>query len=103
MAGREWTEKVEIATTMESRGVGPTPFVPRKGIIMRPGRSSVTRIPTDGQASMQYFSQILDTETVCVNALRALRAENAEDSKWIASLREDEWMFKCTIPIPVKY
>jgi hypothetical protein len=88
---------------MDPRGVGPTPFVPRKGMKIRPVRSSLTRIPSDGQASLQYFSQILDTETVCVNALRALRAENKEDSKWIASLREDEWMFKCTTPVSIKY
>jgi hypothetical protein len=39
------------------------------------------RMPSEGQASLQFFLQILDTETVCVHALRALRAENKEDSK----------------------
>jgi hypothetical protein len=88
---------------MEQRGGGPTPFVPRKGMKLRPVRSSLTRLPSEGQVSLQYFSQILDIDTVCVNALRTLRVENKEDSKWLAGLQEDEWMFKCSTPVSVKY
>jgi hypothetical protein len=87
---------------MDRRVSGPTPLISRTGLKLRPARA-VPRQPTEGQAQLQYFTQLLDIDTICLNALRNLRAEDKENTKWMAALQEDEWMFKCAVPITVKY
>jgi hypothetical protein len=87
---------------MDRQGSAPTPVISRAGLKLRPTRA-VPRQPTEGQAQLQYFTQLLDIDTICLNALRTLRAEDKENTKWMTTLQEDEWMFKCTVPVTVKY
>jgi hypothetical protein len=70
--------------------------------VSKPARTALHPIP-EGQVSLQYFSQILDIDTVCSNALRTLRASAQENHEWIAKIQEDEWMFKCSVPVSIKY
>jgi hypothetical protein len=81
---------------------GTAPFAPRKPTKSKPARTTV-RNSGDNPATLQYFTQILDIDTVCSNALRNLRADDQQHNKWLADVQKDEWMFKYNVPIRVKY
>jgi hypothetical protein len=52
---------------------------------------------------LAYFTQILDIDTACSNALRDLRNNSQATQDWFTKLSEDQWMFKGSVPISVKY
>lgn len=84
--------------------IGTAPFAPRK---RRTVRGSTNRVsigkPKDGQLSLQYFSQLLDIDTVCLNALRSLRNDDKRNDQWTNDLLAEEWKFKFDVPISTKY
>ena len=91
---------------MDGERIGPAPFAPRKKTksrtIRTSARVSIGR-PSDGQLSLQYFSQLLDIDIVCINALRTLRNDDKQNDQWVNNLLADEWKFKFDVPITTKY
>lgn len=59
--------------------------------------------PKDGQYNLQYFSQVLDIETICSNALRNLKNDEKINENWTNDLLAEEWKYKFDIPIITKY
>ncbi|KAK8847996.1 hypothetical protein M9Y10_019048 [Tritrichomonas musculus] len=84
--------------------IGAAPLAPRKrrGGRGSTGRASIAK-PKDGQLSLQYFSQLLDIDTICSNALRSLRSDDKLNDQWTKDLLAEEWKFKFDVPISTKY
>ncbi|KAH0789086.1 hypothetical protein GPJ56_006991 [Histomonas meleagridis] len=88
------------------RDSSSTPFAPRKTLKSRssryPARSAIFKA-NEGQLNLQYFSQLLDVDTICSNALRTLRMDEEPNQKFVESLQNDEWKYKYDFPIITKY
>lgn len=84
--------------------IGAAPSAPRK---RRTVKGSTNRVSIgkqkDGQLSLQCFSQLLDIDTVCFNALRTLRNDNKQNDQWTNNLLSEEWKFKFDVPISTKF
>lgn len=87
---------------MEQRHIA-SPFTPTTRRAVPTRKTARATRSNDGQLSIQYFIQVLDNDTVCKNALHALKRENEDMTKWIQELNEDEWKYKFDIPIITKY
>lgn len=84
------------------------PSAPKK--IFRSGAQRITHRQmnkamgrNEGQLSISYFTQILDIETVCSNALRKLRNDESFEKQFTENLQANEWMYKFDMPLQVKY
>ena len=82
-----------------------TPLAQKKFLRSRITHRTSTSRPKDneGQLSIQYFSQLLDIETVCYNALRSLRNDDSFNNQFVEDLQSNEWMYKFDVPISIKY
>jgi len=74
--------------------------------ISKPTRVSVRASNNTGQnekLSIQYFSQLLDIETVCDFAHKNLKKECEDSTEMVKDLRDDEWKYSFPFPINTKY
>ena len=85
---------------------GPSTFAPRKALRARAARSTAHNTfskANEHQLNLQYFTQLLDIDTICNNALRSLRMDEEPKQNFIDNLQTDEWKYKFDFPVTVRY
>ena len=69
---------------------------------VRAARSAL-RPQTQDRYNINYFQQLIDVETVCENALRALKMEVDESKELTELIEEEEWKSQFDVPIVTKF
>ena len=76
---------------------------PRKRIFgIKPARTT-TRNSNQEQLNLNYFQQIVDSDTFCENAFRALKIEFLENPELTEEIEEEKWKTQFDVPIVTKY
>ena len=64
---------------------------------------SALRPQVQDRYNLNYFQQLIDVETVCENALRALKMEVDESKELTELIEEEEWKSQFDVPIVTKF
>ena len=70
---------------------------------VKAARTAMRNSAQDNKLTLNYFQQLIDVETVCDNAYRALRIEVAENKDLPEIISEEEWKSQFNVPIITRY
>ena len=77
--------------------------LPRRRVVGVKAARTAMRASSQDKINLNYFQQLIDVETVCENALRALKMEMAENKELPDIIQEEEWKSQFNVPIITRY
>ena len=77
--------------------------LPKKRVAGVKAARTALRSSSQDKFNLNYYQQLIDVETVCENALRALKLEVAENKDLPEIIQEEEWKSQFDVPIITRY